>query len=344
MPEGPRVAVLCGGFGAARFVPALAGVAGELSCIVNTADDIDHLGVHISPDVDSVCYALAGRFDEERGWGLIGDSFRCVERLDRYGEGWFRIGDEDLALSLLRTSRLQRGLTLSEATARLTEDLGIHAEVLPMSDDPVRTVVHTDAGTLGFQDYLVRHRARPRVLGAELRGITAARPAPGVLAALRRADVVVIAPSSPVASITPILRLPGVLETLRVRPGPTIAVTPVVSGRAPGTVPERGRAVVRAALMRSAGMAHRAADVAGLYRSFLDGFVLDERDADQRAEISRMGLRVCVADTLAGPDARPALAEAVLGFAASARAGRASGPARVSARETRNRIPLISAR
>ena len=317
MPVVSSVAVLCGGFGAARFVPALAKVVPQLRCIVNTADDLEHLGVHISPDVDSVSYALAGRFDEDRGWGLVGDTFRCVDALDRFGEGWFRIGDEDLRRSLLRTGLLRSGLTLSNATRRLTEDLGIDAEVLPMSDDPVRTVVDTDAGTLDFQDYLVRHRAKPRVRGIEYRGLTSAAPAPGLLDALRTADVVLIAPSSPVASITPILRLPGVLETLETRRGPTIAVTPVVSGQPPGSAPERGRAIVRSALMGCVGIPHRAAEVASLYRSFLDGFVLDERDSDQTAEIEAMGLRVLVADTLAKPDTRPELASAVLGFAAS---------------------------
>jgi LPPG:FO 2-phospho-L-lactate transferase len=317
MEAGGRIAVLCGGFGAARFVPALAGLTSELCCIVNTADDLDHLGVHISPDVDSVCYALAGRFDEARGWGLVGDTFRCVDALDRYGEGWFRIGDEDLRLSLLRTARLRRGLTLSEATALLTEGLGVPADVFPMSDDLVRTIVHTDAGPLEFQEYLVRHRAQPRVCRVEYRGLTSAAPAPRVLPALRSADMVVIAPSSPVASITPILRLPGVLDALRSRRGPTIAVTPVVSGRSPGSVPERGRAIVRSALMGCLGMVHRAAEVAGLYASFLDGFVLDQRDAEQAAEIEKMGLRVLVADTLAERDARPALARAVVRFGGS---------------------------
>lgn len=317
MPEVPSVAVLCGGFGAARFVPALAGVASELCCIVNTADDLDHLGVHISPDVDSVCYALAGRFDEDRGWGLVGDTFRCVDALDRHGQGWFRIGDEDLGFSLLRTARLRRGLTLSEATRRLTGDLGVDDHVLPMSDDPFRTIVHTDAGTLEFQEYLVRHRAQPRVHGVEYRGLEWASPAPGVLSTLRTADVVLIAPSSPVASITPILRLPGVLDTLSSRRKPTIAVTPVVSGQAPGSAPERGRAVVRSTLMGCLGMPHRAAEVARLYGPFLDGFVLDERDSDQTSEIEAMGLWVLVADTLAGPDTRPDLAAAILRFAAS---------------------------
>ena len=320
MPDGPSVAVLCGGFGAARFVPAVASVVPptELCCIVNTADDLDHLGLHISPDVDSVCYALAGRFDEARGWGLTGDTFHTVETLARYGQGWFRIGDEDLAFSLLRTARLYRGVTLSQATARMTQALGVDATVLPMSDDTVRTIVHTDAGTLNFQEYLVRRRAQPRVFGVEYLGLTAAAPAPAVLPALREADVVLIAPSSPVASITPILRLPGVLDVLQSRRGPTVAVTSVVSGSAPRTGPEQGRATVRSALMQSLGVPHQAAEVAALYRAFLDGFVLDQRDAAEAAAIEAMGVRVLLADTLAEPDDRPAMARAVVDFAASA--------------------------
>jgi LPPG:FO 2-phospho-L-lactate transferase len=317
MPGAPRVAVLCGGFGAARFVPALSAAAGELCCIVNTADDVDHLGLHISPDVDSVCYALAGRFDEDRGWGLVGDTFHAVDALARYGEGWFRIGDEDLAFSLLRTARLRRGVTLSGAIARMAEDLGVAATVLPMSDDAVRTVVHTDEGALEFQDYLVRRRAQPRVFEVEYRGLAEALPAPSVVPTLRAADIVLIAPSSPVASVTPILRLPGVLDALHSRSGPTIAVTPVVSGRAPGSAPEQGRATVRSALMQCSEMTHRAAAVATLYSSFLDGFVLDQRDADQACEIEAMGLRVLLADTLATPATRPALAESIVDFAAS---------------------------
>jgi LPPG:FO 2-phospho-L-lactate transferase len=331
MPETPSVAVLCGGFGAARFVPALAAMVPDLTCIVNTADDLDHLGLHISPDVDSVCYALAGRFDETRGWGLVGDTFHAVDALARDGSGWFRIGDEDLGFSLLRTARLRRGVTLRAATARMTEELGVAATVLPMSDDPVRTIVHTDAGELDFQDYLVHRRAQPCVRGVDYRGLPVAEPAPGVLPALEQAGVVVIAPSSPVASITPILRLSGVLDALHARRGPTVAVTPVVSGQAPGSPPEQGRAIVRSALMQCLGLTHRAAEVARLYASFLDGFVLDYRDADQIVEIESLGLQVVLADTLA-PAARPALAEALVQFSAGGAGTTAPSPSGAPAR------------
>ena len=313
------IAVLCGGFGAARWVPFLARASPSTCCIVNTADDLEYLGVHISPDVDSVCYGLAGRFDEERGWGLVGDTFECVGKLARYGEGWFRIGDEDLALALLRTVALRSGASLTEVTASSARRLGLSACVLPMSDDPVRTILHTDQGTLEFQEYLVRHRARPHVKRLEYQGIESATPAPGVLTALRTAGVVIIAPSSPLASIGPILALPGVIPTLRNREGPTIAITPVVSAQAPASPPETIRARVRAALMNSHGLDHRAADVAKLYASFAQGFVLDERDGIEAPEIERLGMNVLLADTLATPSDRSGVARSVVEFASTLR-------------------------
>jgi len=186
---------------------------------------------------------------------------------------------------------------------------------LPMSDDPVRTILHTDRGTLEFQEYLVRHRARPHVKRLEYRGIESATPAPGVLTALRTAGVVIIAPSSPLASIGPILALPGVIPTLRDREGPTIAITPVVSAQAPASPAETTRARVRAALMNSHGLDHRAADVAKLYASFAQGFVLDERDGVEAPEIERLGMNVLLADTLAKRGDRAGVARSVVEFA-----------------------------
>ncbi|HEV7689028.1 MAG TPA: 2-phospho-L-lactate transferase CofD family protein, partial [Acidimicrobiia bacterium] len=210
-----RVAVLCGGFGAARFLDGLRRLPGlTLTCIANTADDLDYLGVHVSPDVDTVTYALAGIFDEQRGFGVVGDTFRNAEALRRYGAGWFAVGDADLATSIRRTGLLLAGATLSEATAALGRGLGLDAAVVPMSDDPVRTVVVSDEGRLPFQEYLVRRRAQPAVVAVEQEGLEAARPAPAVLPALGGADLVVLAPSSPVASLGPILALPGVRAAL----------------------------------------------------------------------------------------------------------------------------------
>ncbi|MDQ1514990.1 MAG: 2-phospho-L-lactate transferase [Actinomycetota bacterium] len=306
-----RVAVLCGGFGAARFLDGLRRLPGlTLTCIANTADDLDYLGVHVSPDVDTVTYALAGIFDEGRGFGVVGDTFRNAEALRRYGAGWFSVGDVDLATSIRRTGLLLAGATLSEATAELARGLSVGAAVVPMSDDPVRTVVVTDEGRLPFQEYLVRHRAQPAVVAVEHDGLDTARPAPAVLPALAEADLVVLAPSSPVASLGPILALPGVRAALAATT--VVAVTPVVSGQPPATPPEQSRARVRAAFMAAAGLDHTATAVAGLYAEVLDGFVLDERDAAEAPAIARLGPEVVVADTLAQGRGRETLAEAVL--------------------------------
>jgi LPPG:FO 2-phospho-L-lactate transferase len=307
----------------------LAPVVGDgLCCVVNTADDLDHLGLHVSPDLDSVSYALAGRFDEERGFGLAGDSFACVEALARFGAGWFRIGDEDLALHLRRTELLRAGARLSQATATLAPALGLPGGVtlLPMSDDRVRTVVTTAEGRLSFQDYLVVRRAQPQVIGVEHEGAAQARPAPGVLEALGEAELVVIGPSNPVQSIGPILAVPGVRHALAGRARPTVAVTPVVSGQAPATAAEQARARVRAAFLGALGLPHTATEVARLYQDLLDGFVLDHRDIAEQPAIEALGVAVLLADTLAPPAERPALAGAVLGFASGlSRARRGPG-------------------
>ncbi|HZQ77592.1 MAG TPA: 2-phospho-L-lactate transferase CofD family protein [Acidimicrobiia bacterium] len=310
-----RVAVLCGGFGAARFLDGLRRVPGlALTCVVNTADDVHYAGVHVSPDVDTVTYALAGLFDEGRGFGMVGDTFRNAEALRRYGSGWFAVGDTDLATSLRRTERLRAGASLSEATAELAAVLGLEAAVVPMSDDAVRTVVVTDEGRLPFQEWLVARRAQPAVRAVEYEGLAGARPAPAVLPALQDADLVILAPSSPVASLAPILALPGVRPALPA--GAVTAVTPVVSGRPPATPPERSRARVRAAFMAAAGLAHSATAVAGLYAGLADTFVLDERDAAaEAAAVRSLGLEVVVADTLAAGAARVTLADAVLATA-----------------------------
>ncbi|HYH51969.1 MAG TPA: 2-phospho-L-lactate transferase CofD family protein [Acidimicrobiia bacterium] len=309
-----RVAVLCGGFGAARFLDGLRRIPGvALTCIVNTADDLDYAGVHVSPDVDTVSYALAGIFDEQRGFGVVGDTFRNAQALRRYGLGWFAVGDIDLATSLRRTDLLRAGATLSEATADLARGLGLDAAVVPMSDNPVRTRVTTDEGRLAFQEYLVARRAQPKVLAVDHDGLVEAQPAPAVLPALTAADLVILAPSSPLASLAPILGLPGVRTA--VANATAVAVTPVVSGVPPVTAPERSRARVRQAFLESAGIPHTATAVAGLYADLLDVFVLDARDSAEADEIRALGLDVLPADTLAAGEARVALAEVVLSAA-----------------------------
>src|SRR5438445_10654028 len=190
------IAVLCGGFGAARFLTGFRDLP-NVSCVVNTADDVEHAGVHVSPDVDSVVYSLAGRFDEERGWGLRGDTFAAAEELARFDLGWFQIGDRDLGTCLWRTQLLRDGVALSEVCRRQAAAFGVAQEVLPMSDQPVRTIFETDRGELAFQEHLILHRAAPRILAVRLAGIDTAEPAPGVLELLEKAETIVIAPSNP---------------------------------------------------------------------------------------------------------------------------------------------------
>jgi len=218
----------------------------------------------------------------------------------------------DLATSLRRTDLLRAGATLSEATADLARGLGLAAAVVPMSDDAVRTMVVAGEGRLAFQEYLVARRAQPPVVAVEHDGLSVAKPAPAVLPALEDADLVVLAPSSPVASLAPILGLPGVRAA--VAAARAVAVTPVVSGVAPATPPEQSRARVRAAFMAAAGLAHSATAVAGLYAGTVGGFVLDERDTAEADAIRGLGLDVRPADTLATGASRVALAEAVLRF------------------------------
>jgi LPPG:FO 2-phospho-L-lactate transferase len=309
------VTVLCGGFGAARFVTGIQALARtSLTCVVNTADDFEHLGLRISPDLDSVLYALAGVFDEDRGWGPVDDALACNDALRRYGDEWFSIGDRDFALHLKRTQWMREGSTLAQVTGRLVRAWGLSATILPMSDDPVRTAVRSGMEWLAFQDYMVRRRGGPTVDEVRYDGAANARPALGVITAITTADLVVVAPSNPVSSIGAILAVPGVRQALRERTGPTVAVTPVVSGIAPARLPEAGRARVRAALMAAMGLPHRADAVARLYAGFIDGFVLDERDAAERGEIESLGVDVLTADTLAPPTDRAALAGRVVQF------------------------------
>lgn len=310
------IVVLCGGFGAARLVWGLRQAAAELCCVVNTADDFIYLRLHVSPDVDSVLYGLAGCFDEERGWGLRDDTFRCNAELARYGDEWFHVGDADLAQHLKRTALLRAGATLTEATAELGRAWELDARLLPMSDDPVRTVVDTDRGRLALQDYLVRHRAEPAVRAVYHDGLSDAKPSLEVLAALRNAEMVILAPSNPVSSLGPILGLPGVRDVLAQRRCPAVAVTPVVAAAPPTTPAEESRYRVREVFLAARGVPHDPVAVAGLYAGLVDGFVVDERDAAVAGDVEALGFTVLVADTLAPEVARPDFGDRVVRFTA----------------------------
>ena len=302
------IVVLSGGVGGSRFLQGLAGAVPpeEIVAVVNTGDDEEFFGLYISPDPDIVTYALAGVIDEERGWGIQGDTFRWLEAMRRFGnETWFQIGDRDLATHLYRTRRLREGATLSQVAAELAERLGVRARILPMSDDRVRTVVETEAGPLLFQRYLVQRQARDRVLAVRFEGADAARPAPGVLEALQAAEAILIAPSDPIASIGPILALPGVRETLRSRRDRVAAISPIIAGRS--LRPPTGE------LLAGLGSEVSAPGVARLYSDVARVFVLDKQDEALASQVRDLGLEPFVADTvMRDADAKEALARAAL--------------------------------
>jgi LPPG:FO 2-phospho-L-lactate transferase len=298
------ITVLTGGTGGAKFVQGLMQVMPqrELTLIVNTGDDLEWWGLHVSPDLDSITYALAGVLSRARGWGLEADTFRCLEQMRRLGApAWFQVGDRDLATHVTRTRLLGSGRTLTEATAELSRGFGVEARVLPMSDDRVETRVVTASGELSFQEYFVRERYQPEPLAVTFAGASAARPAPGVLEAIRDADAVLIAPSNPATSIGPILAVPGIREALRETEAPVAAVSPIVGG-----VAVSGPA---AALMRTQGWEASASGVARAYGDFLDVVVMDERDGAEQVLVEQSGVQVEVTNTIMNSDeAKAALA------------------------------------
>jgi LPPG:FO 2-phospho-L-lactate transferase len=288
-----KVCALAGGVGGAKLASGLQDVLppGNLSVIVNTADDFDLWGLHICPDLDTVMYTLAGISNPETGWGIVNESFETLNMLESYGEEtWFKLGDRDLATHLLRTSRIRYGETLTEITAKLSGTLGVESAVLPMSDDPVSTVLETPEGRLEFQEYFVRRRQRDEVLGVDLRGIEEARPTESVLAAIGGADAIVLCPSNPVVSVGPILALPGMMETLASAPAPKVAVSPIVGGRALKGPADR--------MLASLGHEVSSTGVARMYADLVDGMVVDRIDEGERAAIESIGMRVLVADAV----------------------------------------------
>lgn len=303
---------LTGGVGGAKLCLGFAHelAAGQIAFVVNTGDDFEHLGLHIAPDLDTLTYTLSGLSNPELGWGRRDESWNFITAFGELGgETWFNLGDADLAIHLRRTEMLRAGSGLGEVTAKLTAALGITHLMLPMSDDPVRTRVHTEAGTLAFQHYFVRERCAPAVTGFEFAGAEHARPTAAIMQRLAEPSLaaIFICPSNPYVSIDPILAVPGLRDALANAPAPVIAVSPIVDGAA-----IKGPT---AKMMRELSVPATAPAVAAHYAGLIDGFILDERDAAARAEVEALGIATIVAETvMLTLDDRIALARTALDF------------------------------
>jgi LPPG:FO 2-phospho-L-lactate transferase len=305
--------VLSGGVGGAKLALGISRIIEDdsLAVIVNTGDDFQHLGLNICPDLDTVLYTLADCVNRDTGWGRRNESWQCMTTLAELGgETWFKLGDRDLATHFFRTERMQNGWRLTEVMAELCAALSVHARLLPATDDTLATCVQTTEGPLAFQDYFVRRAAEPVVQGIEFRGAERARATPEVLDALtaEHLEAVLIAPSNPYLSIDPLLAIPDFDRALRDTPAPVLAVSPIVGGRA-----LKGPT---AKIMDELGLAATAASVARHYQPWIDGFVMDQVDAQHRDEIEAMGIPVHACDTIMRSlDDRIALGQASLDFA-----------------------------
>jgi len=304
-----KVVALAGGTGAARFLRGLVAhlPPAQLTVIGNTGDDAEFWGLHVSPDLDIVTYTLAGLVNPETGWGFSSDTFHCLDLLTRYGGGerWFNLGDRDLATHIYRTEMLKKGRTLAEVAERVRTSLGVKSRILPMTDTHVPTTILTDEGPLHFQEYLVKRRAQIAVRGIRFENIESALPAPGVAEAIHAAEAIIICPSNPLISIGPILAVPGLRALLQETKARVAAISPVVGGASLKGPTDR--------MLAELGMEVSAAQVARLYADILDVYIIDHRDGAAQEEIERLGVKVCVTETvMSGPAEKLALAQAVL--------------------------------
>ncbi|MGH7986844.1 MAG: 2-phospho-L-lactate transferase [Candidatus Binataceae bacterium] len=301
--------MLAGGVGAAKFLRGLSRRIDQryLSVIVNTGDDEEFFGLHVSPDVDTVVYTLAGIVNRANGWGLEGDSFNALEALARfYGKPWFNLGDRDIATNLYRSERLRAGAALSEVTREITSRLGVRAHIMPMTDARVRTFVRIKGRpSMPFQEYFVRRRARGMVEAIELRGADEAPALPEALSAMENADKVILAPSNPFVSLGPILQLKDMRPALRAKRDQVVAISPIVGGKTVKGPADR--------MLRGLGHEVSPLGVAKLYRDFVGVFVLDQRDRRFAQSINELGMRAVVTDTIMLTPAHAArLADVVL--------------------------------
>jgi LPPG:FO 2-phospho-L-lactate transferase len=305
------IVVLAGGVGAARFLQGLVQVVSQerLTVIVNTGDDRDFYGLHVSPDLDIVMYTLADLVDETHGWGIRNDTYHTMQQLTHYGnEDWFMLGDCDLATHIHRTNLLRQGKTLSEVTEELRKYLGLEIRILPMTNHPVATHIRTPVGLLHFQEYMVKRRCVDEVLDVVFVGASESRSSPGVLDAIKEAEAILIAPSNPIVSIGSILAVPGIHDALHEASGMVVAVSPIVGG-----APIKGPADK---LMRGLGMEVSPVGVARCYRDFLDVMVIDKQDERLLSEIENLGIPAVATDTIMRDTAaKAALARKVLAAA-----------------------------
>ena len=299
-----RIVALAGGVGGAKLAHGLAQILApeDLTIIVNTGDDFEHLGMYICPDLDTVCYTLGGLANPETGWGRINETWNTISNIEKLGgPNWFRLGDQDIATHLERTRRMKEGQSLSQITKDFCAAWGIKHRILPMTDSPVRTMVDTDEGELAFQEYFVHRHCEPRVKGFRFDGVNSAEPAPGARDAIESAEAIVICPSNPWVSVDPILRV------IQKNNKPVIAVSPIIGGK---TV--KGPA---AKMYLELGIEPSALAVAEHYRNILAGFVLDSVDSEIESNVKQLGIRTLVTDTLMNNlTDRTRLAQDVLNF------------------------------
>jgi LPPG:FO 2-phospho-L-lactate transferase len=287
------ITALAGGVGAARFLTGLVNVVEEkdLTVVVNTGDDIDLYGLHISPDIDIVAYTLAGIVDEEKGWGIRDDTFNFLDSLKRFGfETWFNIGDKDLATHMFRTVSLSQGMLLSEVTSKICHALGLQLSILPMTDAKVETRITTKSGSMHFEEYFVKNGFADEILGVDFPGLSEVEPAEGVIDSIEKANLIVVCPSNPIVSIGTILGIKGVRDVLKKATGRKVAISPIIAG-----APIKGPADK---LLRCLGLEVSAFSVAKLYSDFLDTFIIDNADSAEKDRIESLGIEVKVANII----------------------------------------------
>jgi len=314
MVDDKPMVILTGGVGGAKFVDGVSKAVSpsHLTVIGNVGDDVERHGLWVSPDMDIVTYTLAGLVDREKGWGMADDTFRTLEALGQLGETtWMHLGDLDLATHIVRTKLRRAGMRPTDIARHIAERLGVKQRILPPTDEPAQTLFHTDQGWLNFQEYLLREQCRPRLRAVEYRGAPDASATPETLEAIRRAAVIFIAPSNPIASIGPILAVGGLREALAASPAYRVGVSPLVGGRSLKGPSDR--------IMRACGYAANAEGVARYYGDLLHGIVIDEKDRAAERLLQRAGKEVLVADTVMRDDAgRRRLADTVIHFACEA--------------------------